>query len=138
MDFIYINCREISTTPEWLESCSCRIYLFLWRFVHRYCIPYQNMKNPAIFTFTDRLNWKTHFLFFLLPAGIHVIINCILFTITAVHCNRIKRDIHRLQTDETSTSTKRKKFIILRAMFVSILYCFSYWYLYNYLCGLAM
>lgn len=84
--------------------------------------PLPNQWNPVIIEILSyRSNWKNHLLFFLLPAGIHVIINCILFIITAIHCNRFKREIHRLQSgiDEANTSTKRKKFIIFKAMFVS-------------------
>lgn len=86
-----------------------------------------NIPNYFIFIIifiAERSNWKTYFLFFLLPAGIHVIINCILFVVTAIHCNRIKRDIHRLRSDEMCTSTKRRRFIILRAMLVLMFYHF--------------
>lgn len=82
------------------------------------------------FSFAERNNWKTYCLYFLLPAGIHVIINCVLFIITAVHCNRMKRDIHRLQKGETCTSTSRRRFKILKAMFVLMFYHFSFLCLY--------
>lgn len=88
-----------------------------------------------IFFFAERINWKTHFLFFLLPAGIHVIMNCALFIITAIHCNQIKRDIHRLQSDEMTTSTKRRRFIILRAMFVLIFYTKFHLNVYTFGCS---
>lgn len=55
-----------------------------------------------------------------MPAGIHVVINCVLFVVIAVHCNRLKTEIHRMQciAEETCLTTRRKKFIILRAMLV--------------------
>lgn len=63
---------------------------------------------------------KEHFLYFLLPSGLHVSINCVLFVMTAIYCTRVKGEIHRMQAniDETSTSTKRRKFITSKAMFV--------------------
>ncbi|XP_055301320.1 G-protein coupled receptor Mth2 isoform X2 [Sitodiplosis mosellana] len=77
--------------------------------------------------FTDDVNWRTHFLFFLMPAGVHVIANCILFVITAINCSRVKSDIHRMQciSDESNTSTKRKKFLVSRAIFIMNLKLFT-------------
>lgn len=72
------------------------------------------------FCISDEFNWRNHFLFFLLPAGLHVIINGIIFIITAIHCSRIKSDIHRMQCmdEESSASAKRRKFIASKEMFV--------------------
>ncbi|XP_031617372.1 G-protein coupled receptor Mth2 isoform X2 [Contarinia nasturtii] len=92
--------------------------------------PFSATWNPNIdhaCFFADYINWRPHFLFFIIPAGVHVITNCILFIITAIHCSRVKSDIHRMQhmSDETNTSTKRKKFLMSRAIFMMNLKLFT-------------
>lgn len=73
-----------------------------------------------LFFHSGGLQKKEHFLYFLLPSGLHVLINCALFAMTAIYCTRVKGEIHRMQADidETSATAKRRKFIASRTMFV--------------------
>lgn len=125
----------VSSTVCWLFCFIVCWFSLLISFIHFFRYAYW-MKSKTEYTcyyifFADRNNWKAYLLFFLLPVGIHVIINCILFIITAIYCNRMKRDIHRLKSDEMSTSTKRRKFNILKTMFVLMFYlpflCLHIW-----------
>lgn len=61
----------------------------------------------------DRLS---HILFFLFPIGLHIFINAILFVLTAIHCNKIKNEIHRMQcSKDNDTEEKKRKFVADRA-----------------------
>lgn len=64
-------------------------------------------------------SWRAHFLFFLLPVGVHIITNAVLFVLTSIHCSRVKSEIHRMQcaNDDDSQAIKRK-FIADKAKFV--------------------
>lgn len=75
-----------------------------------------NLRSPI----TGHINWRDHFVYFLLPAGLHVIANFVLFIITAINCSRVKADIHRMQcaSDESAVSAKQNKFILSKTMFV--------------------
>lgn len=68
--------------------------------------------------FTGKVHWQSHFLFFILPAGLQIIISMVLFIITATHCNRVKREIHRMQcqSSNSETSTKKEKFMASKTM----------------------
>lgn len=61
-----------------------------------------------------------HLIFFLLPIGIQISVNCVLFVLTAIHCNRIKAEIHRMQACDNSEQQKKKSFIADKAMWVKI------------------
>lgn len=66
-----------------------------------------------------KVNWKPHFLFFIVPAGLQIIISMVLFIITATHCNRVKREIHRMQSSGSSESaSKKEKFMASKTMYV--------------------
>lgn len=73
------------------------------------------------------INWRDHFVFFLLPAGLHVIVNCVLFIITAINCSRVKTTIHRMQcaSDESNVSKKRIFFMVSKATFVPYYFSFE-------------
>lgn len=53
-----------------------------------------------------------------MPAGIHVVMNGTIFFMTAIHCNRIKNDIHQMQAvdQDSNASAKSRKFIATKAM----------------------
>ncbi|KAG5676842.1 hypothetical protein PVAND_006649 [Polypedilum vanderplanki] len=59
-----------------------------------------------------------HMIFFLFPIGIQISMNFILFILTAIHCNRIKAEIHRMQMCDNNDQSKRKSFIADKAIFV--------------------
>ncbi|KAL7044183.1 hypothetical protein ACKWTF_001819 [Chironomus riparius] len=59
-----------------------------------------------------------HLIFFLLPIGIQISINFILFILTAIHCNRIKAEIHRMQSCDNSDQQKKKIFVADKAIFM--------------------
>lgn len=67
-----------------------------------------------------------HLIFFLLPIGIQISINFILFILTAIHCNRIKAEIHRMQSCDNSDQQKKKIFVADKAMWVNFLFLFFY------------
>lgn len=56
-----------------------------------------------------------HLIFFLLPVGIQISINIVLFVITAVYCNRVKAEIRRMQMID-NREQKTKHFIADKAM----------------------
>jgi hypothetical protein len=56
-----------------------------------------------------------HLVFFLLPIGFQISINIVLFVLTAVHCNRIKAEIHRMQMNDSNEQQKKKSFIADKA-----------------------
>lgn len=59
-----------------------------------------------------------HLIFFLLPIGIQISVNFVLFVLTAIHCNKIKAEIHRMQASDCSDQQKKKIFIADKAMWV--------------------
>lgn len=88
--------------------------------------------NSMLIISLGKVNWKPHFLFFIVPAGLQIIISMVLFIITATHCNRVKREIHRMQSSGSSESaSKKEKFMASKTMYVifcsSDLYDFLYW-----------
>lgn len=71
------------------------------------------------FRFITAQHWRGHFLFFLLPSGLHIFLNSVLFVFTSIHCSRVKAEIHRMQTaTENDVQTRRKSFLANKAMFV--------------------
>jgi hypothetical protein len=54
-------------------------------------------------------------MFFLLPVGIQITVNVVLFIITAIYCNRVKSEIHRMQMMD-NREQKRKRYIADKAM----------------------
>lgn len=58
--------------------------------------------------------------FFLLPIGVHIIVNSVLFALTARHCSQVKGEIHRMQTqnDEQTTNRVKRKFFANRTVYV--------------------
>lgn len=81
---------------------------------------FQSLTEKKTFYILEHVNWRNHLLYFLIPAGLHVIINSYLFVITAIRCSRVKSEIHRMQrmSDDSTTTAKRRNFIIAKAMFV--------------------
>lgn len=72
-----------------------------------------------------------HLIFFLLPIGIQISINFILFILTAIHCNRIKAEIHRMQSCDNSDQQKKKIFVADKAMwvnFISFFYVLKFYF----------
>lgn len=55
-----------------------------------------------------------HTIFFLGIIAVQNIVNICFFIITAIHCNRIKTEIHRMQMTDNSEQ-KKKRFISDRA-----------------------
>lgn len=103
-----------------IQSLEKQLASLTVRFLYSICVFKNHEQTLKIESISGSVNWKNHFLFFVVPAGLHVLINCILFVVTAIRCSRVKNEIHRMQSrvDESSTSTKRRKFIVSRAMFV--------------------
>ncbi|GAB0095981.1 probable G-protein coupled receptor Mth-like 3 [Sergentomyia squamirostris] len=60
-------------------------------------------------------NGLGHRLFFLLPVGIQIVANVIFFILTAIHCNKVKSEIHRMQKNDTE---KKKRFFADKARLV--------------------
>lgn len=60
-------------------------------------------------SFSDQ-NGLSNRLFFLLPMGIIISMNACLFILTAVHCNRVKSEIHRMQSNDCKDSHKKRFF----------------------------
>ncbi|CRL01349.1 CLUMA_CG014319, isoform A [Clunio marinus] len=58
-----------------------------------------------------------HLIFFLVPIGIQISINFVLFIITAIHCNRVKAEIHRMQMNDNNEQ-KKKRYIADKAIFL--------------------
>lgn len=63
--------------------------------------------NKYIFSETAGL---PHLIFFLVPIGILVIANVILFVLTLRYCNKVKNEIHRMQNVNTKKSNMKKRF----------------------------
>ncbi|KAJ6648616.1 G-protein coupled receptor Mth2, partial [Pseudolycoriella hygida] len=66
----------------------------------------------------QREDWRGHFIFFLFPVGLHVLTNIILFTLTAIHCNRIKSEISRMQCKDNESEDKKKRFLADKAKYM--------------------
>lgn len=62
------------------------------------------------FSFLPDQNGLSIRLFFLLPMGIIISMNACLFILTAVHCNRVKSEIHRMQSNDYKDSHKKRFF----------------------------
>ncbi|XP_055683534.1 G-protein coupled receptor Mth-like [Lutzomyia longipalpis] len=60
-------------------------------------------------------NGMGHRLFFLLPVGIQIVANVVLFILTTIHCNKVKSEIHRMQKNDTE---KKKRFFADKARLV--------------------
>lgn len=60
-----------------------------------------------------------HLIFFLTPVGIQISINVGLFIVTAIHCNRVKSEIHRMQMND-NCDQKKKRYIADKAMWVGV------------------
>lgn len=56
-----------------------------------------------------------HKVFFLLPMGIIITMNIIFFVLTAVHCNRVKSEIHRMQANDDTKDSHKKRFFADKA-----------------------
>lgn len=54
-------------------------------------------------------------MFFLLPVGVQISVNVVLFVITAIYCNRVKSEIHRMQMID-NCEQKKKRYIADKAM----------------------
>lgn len=67
-----------------------------------------------IFLFIE-MNDPGHTIFFIIPIGIQIGINVILFVITAIHCNKVKSEIHRMQNTSDGNEYKKKRFIADKA-----------------------
>lgn len=63
-----------------------------------------------------------------MPVGIQISVNVILFIITAVYCNRVKAEIHRMQMID-NCEQKKKRFIADKAMWVMC--CWMAWKSYS-------
>lgn len=50
--------------------------------------------------------------------GIIISMNVIFFVLTAVHCNRVKSEIHRMQTSDDSKDSHKKRFFADKARMV--------------------
>lgn len=48
-----------------------------------------------------------HKIFFIIPVGLQVNVNIVLFVLTAFRCNRIKASIHRMQMNDVGKEKKR-------------------------------
>lgn len=57
--------------------------------------------------------------YFLLPIGVHIIVNSVLFALTAHHCSKVKGEIHRMQThtDQQDTTRAKRKFMANRTKY---------------------
>lgn len=63
---------------------------------------------------TEEKSWGL-WIFFLNPIAIQISINIALFIMTAIHCYRVKTEIHRMQTND-SREQKKKSFAADKAM----------------------
>lgn len=60
-----------------------------------------------------------HIIFFLIPCGLHVLVNTILFILTAIYSSRVKAEIHRMQSASNDDSQMRRiRFVADKEMFV--------------------
>lgn len=51
-----------------------------------------------------------HLFYFISPVAIQIIINVVLFILTAIHCNKVKSDINRMQLTTEDKDLPKKKF----------------------------
>jgi len=77
----------------------------------------QSLISTFLLFFTHRTGNSSpgHLIFFLIPVGIQITANVVLFIITAIHCNRVKAEIHRMQMNDNDEQ-KKKRFIADKAM----------------------
>lgn len=66
-----------------------------------------------------------HIIFFLVPVGLQISVNSGLFAITAIHCNRVKSEIHRMQMND-SVEQKKRRYIADKAMWVNFQWRWSW------------
>lgn len=57
--------------------------------------------------------------------GLIFTMNVIFFVLTAIHCNRVKSEIHRMQTNDDSKDTHKKRFFADKARLLMNLKLFS-------------
>lgn len=82
--------------------------------------------------YTDQ--WPVIMLYFLLPMGLHVITNSVLFTLTAMHCSKVKGEIHRMQKiNESDLGRIKKRFIADKAKYVQFIYLYFPFLIYLYI-----
>jgi hypothetical protein len=91
------------------------IIVFIAIIVYCWAFPYF---SSFLFLFIEQSS-PGHLIFFLLPIGIQISINFVLFVLTAIHCNRIKAEIHRMQASDCSDQQKKRSFIADKAMWVN-------------------
>lgn len=81
-------------------------------------LAYIQLTNTNV-SFDTGEQWRGHFLFFLLPIGLHIFINSILFILTSIHCSRVKSEIHKMQCkNDAEQQAKRKRYSANKAKFV--------------------
>lgn len=56
---------------------------------------------------TDGLISYGELTFFIGPVTVQLIVNIVFFTLTAVHCNKVKAEIRRMTTDPADPRSKR-------------------------------
>ncbi|XP_055917318.1 G-protein coupled receptor Mth2 isoform X2 [Eupeodes corollae] len=61
---------------------------------------------------------KSQLIFFSCPIGVLFMVNLVLFTLTLRYCNKVKREIFRMQSSNTEKPVLRKRFFMDRARFV--------------------
>lgn len=60
--------------------------------------------------------WPARIVYFLVPIALHIITNSVLFTLTALHCSKIKGEIHRMKKiNESDIGRIKKRFIADKA-----------------------
>ncbi len=80
---------------------------------------HERIKFDMTISFTLGANWQGHFIFFLLPIGLHAFTNVVLFVLTAIHCNKIKSEITRMQcAKDNEAQDKKRKFLADRAKYM--------------------
>lgn len=67
--------------------------------------------NIYFFFFILDESRKGRIFYFLLPIGLHIATNSVLFILTAIHCSKVKSEIHRMQTQGDDPQTAKKRFI---------------------------
>lgn len=56
--------------------------------------------------------------FFLGPVGILILANLVFFILTLQYCNRVKREIHRMQSSNEQKKVLRARFFVNKALFM--------------------
>lgn len=60
--------------------------------------------------------WPVRIIYFLVPIGLHIATNTVLFTLTAMHCSKVKGEIHKMQKqNEQDVGRIKKRFIADKA-----------------------